>query len=167
MPWTLLCPQDNLSHIWVTIIKCATNIHPGILSAGIENRGHWPFWPFWLRILGNLACPHYDSSQIWDWITKFAPKMHIGILLSAIENEGHWPWPSRSFWLFWLRILGNLICPDNKSSRISARITKFAPNMHPGILRAGIENRGRWPWFSRSCWPFWFRVLGNSACPWK
>ena len=49
-------------------------MHPGILSAGIENGGHWPwpsksFWPFWLRILGNLAC---------------------------IENGGQWPWPSRS-----------------------------------------------------------------------
>ena len=155
-----ICPHDNSSHIWARIIKFVTNMHPGILSAGIENRGHWPwpsrsFWLFWLRILRNSACLQNNSSQIWDGITKFAPNMRIGILLSRIENEGHWLWPSRSFWLFWLRILGNLICSVNKSSQIWARITKFAPNMHPVILWAGIENRGHWPWFSRSCWPFW------------
>ena len=33
--------------------------------------------------------------------------------------------------------------------------------MHPGILSAGIENEGRWPWSSRS---FWLRILGNLAC---
>ena len=85
-------------------------MHPGILSAGIENGGHWPwpwrsFWPFWLRILGNLACPHSNSSQIWVWITKFAPNMHPLILLAGITNGGHWPWPSRSFRPFWLWIL--------------------------------------------------------------
>ena len=35
-------------------------------------------------------------------------------------------------------------------SRISATITKFAPNMHPGILSAIMENGGHWPWPSRS-----------------
>ena len=89
--------------IWAGITKFATNMHPGILSAGIENGGHWPwpsrsFWPFWLRILGNLACPHHNSSQIWAWITKFATNMHPGILSAGIENRGHWLWPSRSFW---------------------------------------------------------------------
>ena len=47
---------------------------------------------------------------------------------------------------------------DN-SSLIWARITKFAPNMHHGILSDGIENRGPWPWPSRSFWPFWLRIL--------
>ena len=117
-PWTLLCPQDNSSHIWARIIKFVTNMHPGIFSTGIENKGHWPwpsrsFWPFWLRILENSACPQNNLSQIWDGITKFAPNMHIRIFLSGIENEGHWSWSSRSFWLFWLRILGNLICRVN------------------------------------------------------
>ena len=44
-------------------------------------------------------------------------------------------------------------------------ITKFAPKMHPGILSAGIENGGHWPWPSKSFWPFWLRILVNSACP--
>ena len=145
-------------------------MHPGIPSAGIENVGHWPwplrsFWPFWLRILGNLACPHDNSSQIWARITKFVPRMHHGILSTGIENGGHWPWPSRSFWPFWLRILGNLACPHDKSSQIWARITKFAPSVHHGILSAGIENGGHWPWPSRSFWPLWLRILGTSACP--
>ena len=90
-------------------------MHPGTLSAGIENGSHWPwpsssFWPFWLRILGNSACLRDNSSHIWARITKFAPNMHPGILSASIEHQGHWPWPSRSFWLFRLRILGNLAC---------------------------------------------------------
>ena len=148
-PWTLLCPHDNLSHIWARIIKFVTNMHPVILSAGIENRGPWPsrsFWPFWLRILGNSACPQNNSSQIWMESPNLQQTCILGYP-SGIENEGHWSWPPGSFWLFWLRILWNLICPVNKSSQIWARITKFAPNMHPGILWAGIENRGHWPWF--------------------
>ena len=80
--------------------------------------------------------------------------MGPGILVAGIENGGHWPWPSRSFWPFWLRILGNSVCPPDNSSQIWARITKFAPNMQPGILSAGIENGGHWPWPSRSFWPF-------------
>ena len=35
--------------------------------------------------------------------------------------------------------------------------------MHPGILSAGIENRGLWLWPSRLFWPFWLRILGKSA----
>ena len=106
-------------------------MHPGILSAGIEKRSHWPctswsFWPFWLSILGNSGCPWNNSSKIWGGITKFAPNMQLEILLSGIENKGHWPWPSRSFWPFWLRILGNLACPQNNSSQIWVE----SPNLH-------------------------------------
>ena len=91
--------------------------------------------------------------------------MHLVILSADIENWGHWPWPSRSFWPFWLRILGNSACPRNNSSQIWAWITKFAPNMHLGILFSGIENRCHWPWPSRSFWPLWLRIIGNLACP--
>ena len=47
--------QDKLS--WRNFILAKT-----LLLAGIETGGHWPwpsrsFWPFWLRILANLACP--------------------------------------------------------------------------------------------------------------
>ena len=58
-------------------------------------------------------CPHDNSSQISVGIGKFARDMHSRILSSVIENGGHWPWHSRSFWLFWLRILGTLICLHN------------------------------------------------------
>ena len=112
----------------------------------------------------TFPCPHDNSSQIQAGITKFAPNMHLGILLSGIENRGHGPWHSRSFWPFWLRSLGNSTCPDDKSSQISARITKFAPNMHPGILLAGIENKVHWPWPLMSFCPFRPRILGNLAC---
>ena len=58
-----VCPSVNFtfSQIWAGFTKFAPNMQPGILSTGIENGGHWPwssmsFWPFWLRIAGNLAC---------------------------------------------------------------------------------------------------------------
>ena len=104
-----------------------------------------------------LPCPHDDSSQIWAGITKFAPNMHPETLSAGIENGGNWPWPSRSFWPFWLKFLGNSACPHDNSSQIWARITKFAPNMHSGILWVNIENGGHWPWPSRSFWQFWLK----------
>ena len=144
-------------------------MHHGLLSACIQNGGHWPwpsrsFWPFWLRILGNSACPLDNSSQVWTRITKCAPNMHAGILLVGIYNGRNWLWPPRSFWPFWLRILRQSACPRGKSSQIWARITKFAPNMHHGILSASIENGGHWPCPLRSFWPFWLGVIGNLAC---
>ena len=57
----------------------------------------------------------------------------------GIENGVHWSWPSRSFWPFWLRIIGNSDCSCDNSSQILARITKFAPNMHLGILKVVLK----------------------------
>ena len=150
--WNSACPRNNSSQIWDGIAKFASNMRLGMLLSGIENKAHWPwpsrsFWPFWLRI-----------SQIWTRITKFARNMHPRIRSAGIENRGHLPWPSRSCWPFWLRILGNSVCPRNKSSQIWAGITKFSPYMHHGIVLSGIENRGHWPWPSRSFWPFWLRI---------
>ena len=90
----------------------------------------------------TLPCQHDNSSHICARITQFAPNMHPGILLASVENRGHWPYPSRSFWPFCPRILGNLTCPDNNSSQIWATITKFALYIHPGIFLSGVENRG-------------------------
>ena len=111
----------------------------------------------------NFTCLHDNSSQVWARIAKFAPNMHPGIPSTGVVNGGHWPWPSSSFWSFWLRILGNSACPHDNSSQTWAKITKFAPSMHHGILSAGIENGGHWPWLSRSFWPLWIRIVGNSA----
>ena len=87
--------------------------------------------------------------------------MHPVIFSAGFENGGHWSWPSRSFWPFWLRILGNSACPSDNWSPIWARITKFAPNMHPGIRLVGIGNGGHWPWPSRTIWPFGFEFSEN------
>ena len=73
---------------------------------------------------------------------RFASNMHHGILSAGIENGGHRPWPSRLFWPFRLRILGNSACPRDNSSRMWARITKCARNMHPGMPSVYIDNRG-------------------------
>ena len=111
----------------------------------------------------SLPSPQNNWSHIWARITKFAPNMHPGILSAGIENRSHWLWSSRSFWSFWLRILGNSSCPCKKSSHIYAGITKFAPNLHQRILLSGVENRGHWPWPSMCIWPFWIRILVNLA----
>ena len=96
-PWTLTCLHNNSSQIWAEITKFSINMHPGILPAGIKNRGLWPwpsrsFWPFWLKILGNLSCPHNNLNWIWARIIEFASNMDLEIFLSGIEYEGHWPW---------------------------------------------------------------------------
>ena len=121
----------------------------------------WRFYPSAFQAKGvlslppsvrpwTLPCPHDNFSQIWAGITKFVPNMHHGILSAGIGNRGHWPWPSRSFWPFWLRILGNSVCPCHNLQWIWVRITKFAPNMHLEILLTGIEYGDHWPWPSRS-----------------
>ena len=58
--------------------------------------------------------------------------------------------PSSLIWPFWLRLLGNSACPCDNLQWISARISKFAPNIHLGILVTSIENGCHWPWPSRS-----------------
>ena len=115
--------------------------------------------------LTNQRCSLATGCGIRAKITKFAPNMHPGMLSAGIENGGHWPWTSRSFWPFWLRIIGNSACPCHDSSYIWTTITQFAPNMHSGIISAGIESGGNWPWPSRLFWPFWLRILVISACP--
>ena len=112
----------------------------------------------------TLPCPPVNSSHIWARSTEFAPNMHPWILFAGVEKKGHWSWPSRSFWPFWLRILGNSTCSDDNLSHFLARLTKFALNMHPGILLCSIETKGHWPWHLRSFWPFHLRILGNLAC---
>ena len=48
----------------------------------------------------------------------------------------------------------------DKSSKIW-EFTKFAPNIHCGILSPGVENGGHWHCSSRSFWPFWLKILAN------
>ena len=141
------------------VTKFAPDTHPGILSVGIENSGHWNWlsrsiWPVW--ILGNLVCLRNSFQWIWDTITTFAPNMDLGILSTGfenggqcpgggvgIENSGHWNWLSRSIWPVW--ILGNLVCLRNSFQWIWDTITAFAPNMDLGILSTGFENGGQCP----------------------
>ena len=104
----------------------------------------------WLSIPGNSGFLYDNSSQICAGITKFAPNIHPGILSAGICNGGHWPWSSRSFWPLWLKSLGNLACPRDKLYWIWAKINKFAPNMHLGILSAGIESK--WGSLSLAIW---------------
>ena len=52
---TFPCRHDNLTQIWAGFTKFSQIIQPEIPSAGIENKGRWPwpstsFWPFWLRL---------------------------------------------------------------------------------------------------------------------
>ena len=142
---------------------------------GHQQVWHWPSFPrifqkVWHVLIVHLSDPlakersksgHNSYSESGDsgecseecvvsHITKFAPNMNPKILSAVVENGGHWPWPSRSFWPFSLRILGISACPHHKLLRIWATITKFAWNIHLGILMLRMKNRGHWPWPSRS-----------------
>ena len=93
----------TLSQIWAGITKFAPYMYTGILSAGIENGGHWPWpsrsiLPFLLWIQGNSASPHGNSQQIWVKITKLAPSMHPMVLLFGIENGGQYGHFGSEFW---------------------------------------------------------------------
>ena len=114
------CPHDNSSQIWSRITKFAPNMHLGILWAGIENGGHWP-WPS--RSFGHFDLKFLEIRLVRA-ITRHRfglelPNLHwtciLEILSVGIEIGGHGPWPSRSFWPFWLRILGNSACPCDNS----------------------------------------------------
>ena len=67
--------------------------------------------------------------MILNWNHQICTKHAAWILLAAIENGE-----------FWLGIIGNLACPRDNLSQIWFEITKFAPNIHPGVLLAGMEN---------------------------
>ena len=101
--------------------KCITLMHKTIPQN--HSRKLIPLYricyPLALKVEGVLSLPlsvrqfiwpHKNWSHIWAGIAKFAPNMHHEKLSTSIENEGHWPWLSMSFWLFGLRILGNLAC---------------------------------------------------------
>ena len=114
--------------------------------------------------LWTLPCPHDNLSQFLAGITKFASNMHHGIYSQLIleievidlDLQGNFNHFELTF-----RIVRNLACPYN-SSQIWAAITKFAPNMPPGILLAGVGNKGHLLWSSK---PFWLRILGNLTGP--
>ena len=61
--------------------------------------------------------------------------------------------------------LWTVACPHDNSPESWAGINIFAQNMHLGTLSAVIEDGGHSPWPSMSFWPFWLRILWNSACP--
>ena len=87
-------------------------MHHGILSAGIENGGHWPgpTRRFWVNFDSELYEIRLIRTTLMDlgWNHQICTNMHHGILSAGIENGDHWP--SRSFWPSWRRILENLVC---------------------------------------------------------
>ena len=108
-----------------------------------------------------LACKLYFVNFTLIARHKFeleSPNLHqtciLGYSLLVLKNEvidfdlkGH-------FGHFDSGLLRNSACPRDNSSQISARITKFAPNLRHGILSLGIENGGHWLWAWMSFWPF-------------
>ena len=94
----IFCTRHS-SQIWAGITKFAPNMHPGIISAGIENRvinldlqGN-----LGLRILANMACLCDYLKWIWVRMINFASNKHFGIFSTVVENEDHWSWLLMSF----------------------------------------------------------------------
>ena len=93
------------------------------------------------RLTRCSVVTHWRISVLsWRRGSEWSSDMHHGILSVGIQNRSQWPWPSRSFWPYWFRIVGNLAFLHDNTLQIWAWITKFAVNMHPVILLAGIEN---------------------------
>ena len=87
------------------------NLHRAfILSAGIENEGHWSwpsmsFWQFWLRILGNSACAQLITYLGWDH--QICTKHSSCDALGWYWKRGPLTLTFKVIWLFWLRIARN------------------------------------------------------------
>ena len=121
----------------------------------------WPFRPKgYCRCPRLSACPPVrpsvnfslfaHNSCYLSWNHQICTKHAFWDFSAGIENMVLWSWHSRSFWLLQFRLIGNLACRCENLLHIWAGITKFAPNMHPGILLAGIKIKGHWPWPSKS-----------------
>ena len=81
------------------------------------------------------VCPSVNFTLIVRAITRHrfeleSQNLHQTCMGNCLKMGG----ASRSFWPFWLRIQGNSACLCNYSSQIWTGTTKFAPNMHHGIL---------------------------------
>ena len=199
-------------------------MHHGILLAGIENMGHWP-WPsmsFWLRILGNFGLSTQLVTDLgWNHqiCTKHTSWDILGLTIGVIDLDlqghfGHFDLKFRKFSLsvgnlsflcdnsqcgklnFWSTYLktddpymfftkfhlpwSNFYSSSSECTRIGEQASVSFPHWlvtkldwnhqictkHASwILTDGIENRGHWPWPSKSFWPrFWLRrKIGLSA----
>ena len=117
------CPCDNSSQIWAEITKFAPNMQLWILSAGIENGGHWPwpsmsFWLFSLRIPRNgvqhRSCILIEASQgvlhvpnvllvttscgAYDDMLHFRFSVYIGYIIQWISRD--LSKKNKQLWLF-------------------------------------------------------------------
>ena len=98
----------------------------------------WKFWKKWLlfiwftgfKLFGNFYPLTFQAERV----LSLPASVRLSVRPSVRLSVRPWTFP----------------CPHDNASHIWARITKFAPNMHPGILLSGIENRGHWPWTSMS-----------------
>ena len=108
------------------------------------------------RFSGAWGPKHPNRFMIWsidwDWDNK---SMSFDFRFHAVIGSFFYPWPFRTKGYcrclrVSVRLSVNLPCPHDTSSHIWSGITKFALNMHHGILAVGIENRGHWHLPSRS-----------------
>ena len=89
------------------------------------------------RCLRLSICPSFPKLYL---ITDLSWDHQICTKHASLNTLGwYWKWSSLTLTFkviltFGLRILGNMACPHDNSSQIWARITKLAPNMHPGKL---------------------------------
>ena len=99
-------------------------------------------------------CPSLRPSFRKLYLSAWKPIMNFSWyrIKHAPWNTLDWYWKWRSMTLTFkvtLAILThdlrNSACQCDTSSPIWSRITTFAPNMHPMILPAGIENGSHWP----------------------
>ena len=98
---------------------------------------------------------HYPV-QYLAWFNTLRPRQNSRHFAEAIFKCIFTPRPFRL--KGYCRCLRLSVCPSVHELSLVRTIIRHifeleSPNLHPGILLAGIENRGHWPWPSRSLSP--------------
>ena len=103
-----ICKLFLFHTIWIGITKFPPNLHHGILSAGKENGGQWP-WPsrsFWLWILG-IWLVHAITCIRLGWNQQMCTLGYSLLVLKMVgiidlDLQGHLVHFDSEFWEIWL-----------------------------------------------------------------
>ena len=138
---------------YTVFLRAASRLHDMIFAALIRcpmrffdtnpSGRETKFWGNFTAWVMKRRCRHSPPPTTPSHPWPFRPKGYCRCLRPSVRPSVRLsvrPW--------------TLPCPHDNSSQIWAKITKFVPNMHHGILSAAIENGTHWPRPSRSFWPF-------------
>ena len=103
-----------------------------------------------LYVCQSLACLRDNSGPIQARMTKFGLHMQKTSVKGPFVLWTDLAWPSRSNLTWKSKFTPFWACPQNNSSPIQARITKFGPEVQNTLVKIHIVFGDNWPWPSRS-----------------